>query len=160
MEVVCRGGGRYTVRLDGRERVVERGGTGALMVLSVDGRTIETTVAREGLPAGNGRHEPTYGVMIGGRHYPVRIVDPLRTAESASGAPSLGRTEVRSVMPGRIAAVLVRQGQEIEAGQGLVVVEAMKMENEIPSPKSGRVTALAVRPGESVEAGALLVTVE
>ncbi len=160
VEIVRRRGGRYTIRLDGRERVIERGGTGALMVLSVDGRTIETTVAREGLPAGKGRNEPTYDVMIGGRHYPVRIADPLRDAESDSGAPTLGPTEVRSVMPGRIVAVLVRQGQEIEAGQGLVVVEAMKMENEIPSPKTGRVTALAVRPGDAVDSGALLVTVE
>jgi biotin carboxyl carrier protein len=56
--------------------------------------------------------------------------------------------------------VLVACGDRVEAGQGLVVVEAMKMENEIASPKDGRVSALEVEPGQAVEGGALLAVIE
>jgi biotin carboxyl carrier protein len=63
-------------------------------------------------------------------------------------------------MPGKVVRVLVREGDEVEEGQGLVVVEAMKMENEIPAPRAGRVSAVKARPGLAVEAGATLVVVE
>ncbi|HYS77784.1 MAG TPA: acetyl-CoA carboxylase biotin carboxyl carrier protein subunit, partial [Candidatus Dormibacteraeota bacterium] len=59
-----------------------------------------------------------------------------------------------------IVALLAREGQEVTAGQGVVVVEAMKMENELPAPKGGRVTRIRVRPGDTVEAGAGLFTVD
>jgi biotin carboxyl carrier protein len=62
-------------------------------------------------------------------------------------------------MPGRVVRVLVAKDEEVGAGQGLVVVEAMKMENEIRSPRAGRVQELAVREGQAVEAGALLAVV-
>ena len=63
-------------------------------------------------------------------------------------------------MPGRIVRVLVKPGDEVALRQGLIVVEAMKMENELGSPKAGRVTEVAVVEGVSVEAGRLLVVVE
>jgi biotin carboxyl carrier protein len=63
-------------------------------------------------------------------------------------------------MPGRIVRVLAVQGDEVEAGQGIVVVEAMKMQNEMKAPRAGRVTSIAVKVGDSVNAGALLATVE
>jgi biotin carboxyl carrier protein len=62
-------------------------------------------------------------------------------------------------MPGRVVRVLVVPGDEVQAGQGLVVVEAMKMENELKAPRSGRVLELPVRDGDTVEAGALLALV-
>ena len=63
-------------------------------------------------------------------------------------------------MPGRIVKVLVKPGDEVAARQGLVVVEAMKMENELTSPRAGHVREVAVAEGASVEAGRLLVIVE
>jgi biotin carboxyl carrier protein len=63
-------------------------------------------------------------------------------------------------MPGRIARVLVAPGDEVAARQGVVVVEAMKMENELRSPKAGRVKDVAVAPGALVEAGRVLVVIE
>ena len=63
-------------------------------------------------------------------------------------------------MPGKIVKILVGEGDEVEQGQGLVVVEAMKMENEIKSPKAGVVKKVGVEEGETVESGALLVVVE
>jgi biotin carboxyl carrier protein len=63
-------------------------------------------------------------------------------------------------MPGKLLRVLVREGEEVGAGQGLVVMEAMKMENELRAPRAGRVAQVAAREGTVVETGALLVVVE
>jgi len=165
IEVERRDRGRYTVRLDGTRLEVERHGDGAPIVLSLDCRTREVVVVRVGGagPGGADRRrgvagETSYDVTIGGRHYSVRLVDPLRRAAAAALVQE-GPVEVRAIMPGRIAAVLAREGQEVKAGQGVVVVEAMKMENELPAPRDGRVTRIRVRPGETVEAGTALFTV-
>jgi len=98
---------------------------------------------------------------LGSRHVAVEILDPL--ASSGIGADpgeEGGRREVRAAMPGKVVAVNVKVGDEVVRGQGLMVLEAMKMENEVPSPRSGRVMALGVAPGETVESGALLAAVE
>jgi biotin carboxyl carrier protein len=63
-------------------------------------------------------------------------------------------------MPGKVIAVLVSEGDTVEKGQGLVIVEAMKMENEVRSPIAGAVKEIKVKPGETVEGGAVLVVVE
>jgi biotin carboxyl carrier protein len=63
-------------------------------------------------------------------------------------------------MPGKVVRVLVEEGAEVEAGQGIAVVEAMKMQNEMASPKRGRVVALRAREGATVTAGELLATIE
>jgi len=159
LEVIRRGDGRYRVLLNGEERQVETHGTGGAVSLSVDGQLWDASFNREGNSTGrNG--DRSYGVTIDGRHYPVQILDPLRQAAASSGPRQSGRAEIRSTMPGRITTVLVVEGQSISAGQGLVVVEAMKMENEITSPKDGTVGTISVSSGDAVEAGALLATVE
>ena len=63
-------------------------------------------------------------------------------------------------MPGKIVRVLVTVGDEVVAGQGIVVVEAMKMQNELKAPRNGRVTAVEVGENDSVNAGAILATIE
>jgi biotin carboxyl carrier protein len=75
-------------------------------------------------------------------------------------AATPGERRVSAPMPGRIVRVLVRAGEAVAAGQALVVVEAMKMENELKSPKAGRVKEVSVAEGTSIEAGRLLVVVE
>jgi len=88
-------------------------------------------------------------------------VDGRRGRAGAAGtAAATGEQRVIAPMPGRVVRVLVRAGDQVEAGQGLIVVEAMKMENELTSPKAGRVREIAVAEGGSVEAGRLLVVVE
>jgi biotin carboxyl carrier protein len=67
---------------------------------------------------------------------------------------------VLAPMPGKVVRVLVEEGQEVEAGAGLVVVEAMKMQNELKSPKKGTVAELRARPGATVNAGDVLAVVE
>jgi biotin carboxyl carrier protein len=71
-----------------------------------------------------------------------------------------GTQQVLAPMPGKVVKILVKAGDEVKARQGLVVIEAMKMENELRSPKDGRVSDLLVTEGASVEAGRLLVFVE
>jgi len=71
-----------------------------------------------------------------------------------------GPEQIVSAMPGKVVRVLVAEGDAVEAGQGIVVVEAMKMENEIAAGKDGTVTALAVKAGQTVEGGGLLAVIE
>jgi biotin carboxyl carrier protein len=63
-------------------------------------------------------------------------------------------------MPGKVIAVLVAEGDPVEKGQGLVIVEAMKMENEVRSPINGEIKEIRTKPGETVEAGKVLLVVE
>jgi biotin carboxyl carrier protein len=96
-----------------------------------------------------------------GRSLPV-IVNGRRTGRGAAdtGAGAHGEQKVLAPMPGRVVRVLVAAGDEVEARQPVVVVEAMKMENELRSPKTGRVKDVAVAPGASVEAGRVLLVIE
>ena len=160
IEIERRGAGRFAVTVDGARREMERRGDGAFVVLALEGRTREATVVREKGPGnGDGGAETPYGVLLGGRHYDVRLLDPLKRCSVARPARE-GPVDVRAIMPGRIRALLVHEGDSVKSGQGVVVVEAMKMENEIPAPKDGRVSRVRVRPGDTVEAGAALFTVE
>jgi biotin carboxyl carrier protein len=85
----------------------------------------------------------------------------LRRASSGSEARSHdGKVELRAPMPGKIVRTLVAEGESVRANQGLVVMEAMKMQNEIRTPKAGIVTSLKVREGAPVNAGDILATVE
>ena len=91
----------------------------------------------------------------------IDAIDLLDTA----GAPVLkrlasGPVRVAAPMPGRVLRVQVSPGDEVAAGQGLVVVEAMKMENELRATRAGRVLEVVVREGQAVETGALLVVLE
>ncbi len=96
---------------------------------------------------------------IGGHRYSVETVDPRQWKRTRTGVGAAGRAAITAPMPGRIVRVLVAEGDEVEAGQGIVVVEAMKMQNELKAPRAGRVTSLAVKAGDSVIAGAALATV-
>ena len=89
------------------------------------------------------------------------VVDGRRRPRGGAGAAAAdGVQQVVAPMPGRIVRILVRPGDNVEARQGLVVVEAMKMENELRASKAGRVKDVGVSEGESVEAGRLLIVVE
>jgi biotin carboxyl carrier protein len=77
-----------------------------------------------------------------------------------AGAHSPGEISIAAPMPGRVVRVLVGAGDEVGARQGVVVVEAMKMENELRAPRAGRVKEVCVGPGTSVEAGRILAVIE
>ena len=101
-------------------------------------------------------------VLVRGDVFRVDVADE-RTLRLRAGAAAFrveGTVTLTSPMPGKVVRVLVRPGETVEEGQGLVVVEAMKMENELKSPKTGRVGEVFAREGSAVEANAKLLTVE
>jgi biotin carboxyl carrier protein len=99
-------------------------------------------------------------VTIGGARLSIEIDDPRQWKRSAGAADSSGHASLTAAMPGKIVRVLVAVGDEVIAGQPLLVIEAMKMQNELKSPRTGRVTAIEVKENESVNAGALLATID
>jgi biotin carboxyl carrier protein len=99
-------------------------------------------------------------VTLGGRTG-VATVNGRRSGKGAdAGRQAPGEQSVVAPMPGRVVRVLVSPGDEVSPSQGVVVVEAMKMENELRAPRGGRVKDVSVSPGTSVEAGRVLVVIE
>jgi acetyl/propionyl-CoA carboxylase alpha subunit len=101
------------------------------------------------------------GVVIGGRRFGFEVTDPRSLqGRRGVGAGTDGPRPVKAPMPGRMVRVLVEVGDEVEEGQALLVIEAMKMQNELKSPKTGRVAKIAVGVGDAVGSGDVLVVVE
>jgi biotin carboxyl carrier protein len=99
-------------------------------------------------------------VSVNGRVFRVEIFDPRSMRGRRSTAGSEGRQTIAAPMPGRVVRVLIEAGQEVDAGQGLIVVEAMKMQNEMKSPKAGRVVEVRTVAGATVAAGEILAVIE
>ena len=103
------------------------------------------------------------GVLLRGRFYPIDVKDEraerLARASHGFGAPT-GEVVIKSPMPGLIVAVNVGPGQAVAKGQTLVILESMKMENELKAPRAGRVSAVRVEPRQAVEQGQTLVSIE
>jgi biotin carboxyl carrier protein len=147
-------GGRFRVRIDGELHEVSARPTdlGLSILAEEDGRSLDVAVTANG--AGERFVQlPHVGVTV--------VVDGRRSRRAPVADPSgPGEQRVMAPMPGRVVRVLVKAGDTVAARQGLVVVEAMKMENELGSPKAGVVKEIAVTEGVSVEAGRLLVVIE
>jgi len=144
--------GRYTVTIDGRPVEVDLEETGHDFVsLLIGGRSYEV-----GLEARQGG----YTVVLADDAVQVDLADASRGTAAAVPKLPAGPARLTAPMPGRVVRVLVELGQPVAAGQGLVVMEAMKMENELRSPRAGRVAEILVGEGQAVEAGALLALVE
>ena len=149
---------KYRVLLDGKPHEVDAVRVDVYgLSLLVDG---EHGISREAqvTPAG-ARGELL--ITIGGRTIQA-TVNGRRTGRAAvdGGVGAHGDQPVIAPMPGRVVRLLVAAGDAVEVRQGVVVVEAMKMENELRSPKTGRVKTVSVTPGTSVEAGRVLLVVE
>jgi biotin carboxyl carrier protein len=97
---------------------------------------------------------------IGGRDLPVVLGDLRDRAPRSRDARSMGPQEVRTLMPGKVVRILVARGDEVAAGQGVMIVEAMKMQNELKAPKAGRVTSVHVAEGSTAAAGETLLVIE
>jgi biotin carboxyl carrier protein len=117
----------------------------------VDGRSYEARVEQS---------DGCLVVFIDGHRFEVEIQDPRRWSRHPGKPGIAGRLHVTAPMPGKIVRLLVAEGDTVEAGQGLLVVEAMKMQNEMKAPKAGRVVTLTARAGATVAAGEVLVAIE
>ena len=100
-------------------------------------------------------------VIVGSERFAAEVRDPrsLRSRRAAAGGEA-GPSKITAPMPGKVVRILAAEGDEVEAGQGVVVVEAMKMQNEIKTTKKGKVTKIAVKEASAVNAGDLLAIVE
>lgn len=130
-------------------------------VETADNHSVESQFEVAVHPQGDGRYQlsPSNGHC---GHGLATVTDPLTflAQEAAGSSGASGRQEVTAYMPGRVVAVLVEEGAEVEAGQGIVVLEAMKMENEIVAEQAGTITKLHVQPGQNVDGGDPLFTLE
>jgi len=149
---VAGAGPRYTVTLEGRAMEVEwSDGASGLASLVIDGASVEAgAVARDG----------GYSVLVKGHMVDVTLRDAAPPGAPLARAGAGGPARVTAPMPGRLVKVLVQEGDSVSEGQGLVVMEAMKMENELRAPRAGRVKELPARERQAVEMGALLVVLE
>jgi biotin carboxyl carrier protein len=153
------------VTVNGRSGRIEIDGS-RLRYEREDGVVIEGEFSLEGSSVLlNGRSYRVYKgageeIWVNGRLLSMEVFDPrdLRPGQGASA--NQGRREIVASMPGKVIRVLVAAGDAVEEGQGLVVVEAMKMQNEMKSPKAGRVVEIRAHPDATVGAGEILVVVE
>ncbi|WP_231511637.1 biotin/lipoyl-containing protein [Chondromyces apiculatus] len=144
--------GRLQAALEGRTVDVDAFGSGTATHLLVEGRGVDLWL--EGTP-------PQLGVVASGQRYQIKVEsERSRDAIGISKAQGQGAGLLRSPMPGRVLKVLVQEGDTIRAGQPLVVVEAMKMENELAAERDGVVKQIFVSPGATVEGGARLLEVD
>jgi biotin carboxyl carrier protein len=98
-------------------------------------------------------------VSIDGHRFEIAVRDPRRWSRKAAGQAGEGVQTIASPMPGKVVRVLVQPGDAVEAGQGIVVVEAMKMQNEMRASRAGKVLSLPVREGATVGAGEILASI-
>jgi len=142
-------------------RAESRGGVWSLLV--GDGpcrRSYEVTFSEAGgLSRAESRGQLT--VHVNGTPVPVEPRSRRRaTAGGGAADTTNGPVSIAAPMPGRVVKVLVSPGDSVAARQGLIVIEAMKMENELRAPRAGTVTAVKVAPGAPVEAGTVVVVIE
>jgi biotin carboxyl carrier protein len=148
------GEGRYEVTLDGRTVHVDavRSGTSIYSVIE-DGRQFEAIIDEKGAHG--------FDVLVAGRIFHLEVLDERTKLLAGSAAVvASGPQAVAAEMPGKVVKLAVAAGAVVSEGQGVVILEAMKMENEIPSPIAGVIKEIAVSEGQTVEAGALLFVVE
>lgn len=118
----------------------------------VNGRSYETNVF-----TGAGG---ALSVDLGGQRSVIEVRDPRSWARDCRAGIGHGRQTVSAPMPGKVIRVLVVEGDRVEAGAGLIVVEAMKMQNELRAAKAGAVVRISAKEGDTVAAGEPLVVIE
>lgn len=148
--------GKLIARVDDREYNLEVSEPEpGVFLFKRDGQIFEATVSD---PTAAG--EPTK-VRIGSSEFDISLTDPRKLRSSGTGNDHEdGLAEIRTAMPGKVVRLLIEPGTEVEKGDGVMVVEAMKMQNELKSPKTGRLKQFRVAEGDTVAAGDILATIE
>jgi biotin carboxyl carrier protein len=163
----------YDVIVDGKSVRVELARAGAGWECKLDGRKVEADavvtspyvlsliIAGKVYEVKREASATDLHIWVGSARYDVEVRDPraYRSRRAAATAGE-GPKKIVSPMPGKVVRILAPAGTKVEAGQGIVVVEAMKMQNEIKSPKAGTVVKIAAQEGAAVVAGEVLAVVE
>ena len=161
--------GLYRVTVGGRAYRVDlaRAGGALSLRLADDAETAAGAEARFGeqheVSVRPAPHAPgTYQVATSAGTAAVEVLDPLAALARGEGGGKGGkrRARVAAYMPGRVVAVLASEGAEVKAGDGVIVLEAMKMQNEIQAEHDGRIAKVFVEPGQAVEGGDPLFELE
>ena len=148
-----RDGSGWRVILDGQPIAVDAVeiAPNTLSIL-LEGQSFEITVT----PFAEGKLK----LQTGGQDFTAEVINPRAWSGRHHGAVEAeGRQQILAPMPGKVVRLLVKEGDHVEAGQGLLVVEAMKMQNEIRSPKSGTVERILAKEGQPVNASELLCVI-
>lgn len=165
---------KLTARVDGHEYPLEIKRDGRQVTATIDGRKADLDVSEVEpgifLLKKDGKvYEVAVSVTADGKYLTnvrgveieVELIDPKRLRGGASaGDDTGGRTEIKSAMPGKIVRVIASAGDHVSKGDGVLVVEAMKMQNELRSPRVGIVKEITVAEGDTVGAGQLLAVIE
>ena len=148
--------GKLRAVIDGRDYDIEASEPEAgIYLFKHEGKVYEASVSVPDSPGG------THSVRLRGRETEVRIIDPKRLRGSgAAHDHGDGLAEIKTAMPGKVVRVLVEPGTKVSKGDGIIVVEAMKMQNELKSPKDGTVREIRAADGQTVAAGEVLATIE
>ena len=144
--------GSFLVEVDGVEHLVDARKLEAdFYSFLFDNRSYEVSVE-----ANAGQYRVRHGASV----VEVSVADPSRGGREELRRSSGGPEVITSVMPGKVVRVLVAEGETVQPEQGLLVIEAMKMENEIGAPRGGKIKSIEVKPGQPVETGARLLVLE
>ena len=145
---------QYKIVIDDEEHIIDgRRLTGHVYSLIVENKSFTVDVAEK---------DDEYTVAYEGKSFQVGVLDERKARRGGAGASlgGAGEKEVCSMMPGKVVELLVQTGDAVEKDQGVIIIEAMKMENEIRAPVAGTVKAVHVEVGQAVESGELLVELE
>jgi len=140
-------------KLDGRELPLDvTSAQNGVLSLLLNGKSYEIKQETTGAET---------NIVVGHERFNVALRDPRSfRSRRGSGASELGVKKITAPMPGKIVRLLAREGSAVQAGQSLIVIEAMKMQNELKAPKTGMLKRISVAEGAAVEAGQSLAEVE
>lgn len=142
--------------VDGRRYELECRDLGDNEYLLIDGNTIHNCHVENTV-----NHPHEIEVSLHGVSYPIKLTDPKRLRSAQTGAQhDKGAAQIVAPMPGKVVRMLVEAGAQVEAGAGILVVEAMKMQNEMKAPKAGQVVSIHAQTGSTVNAGDVLAVIE
>jgi biotin carboxyl carrier protein len=163
---------KYELEIDGIRKMIQLDQSDDYVVANLEGRDYRMRLARpedgvyllfvgervyEARVCSTGRS--SFSVKLGSRVFSAQLIDRKHRRGGADGSQT-GQQHLVAPMPGKVIRVLLSRGDEVTGGQGVVVVEAMKMQNEVKSPKKGRLVDIRVKEGDTVTANQILAIVE
>jgi len=167
---------KLIAELNNERREIELTQNGSTVIAEIDGKKYEVE-ASEPEPnvyllkhenkifqifvSPNDKPSEPFAVAVGNHNFEIKIFDPKRLrGTSAESGQTTGASEIKTAMPGKVARVLAEVGAEIKQGEGVIIVEAMKMQNEMKSPKDGIIKEIRFAEGATVNAGDILAVIE
>ena len=149
-------GSNLTAEIDGKKYEIEASELEPnVYLLKHENKIFQIFVAPNNKPS-----EP-FAVTVGNHNFEIKIFNPKRLrGTGAESGQSEGASEIKTAMPGKVVRVLAEVGAEIKQGDGVIIVEAMKMQNEMKSPKDGVIKEIRFAEGATVNAGDILVVIE